>query len=154
MARKKIEKIIEELALPIINKYQFELEDIEFKKEGHNWYLRLYIDKPGGITIDDCELISKNLSDLLDKVDPIEQSYILEVSSPGLNRPLKKVEDYERFKGHKIEIKLFAPYHGRKNFIGKLNGLIEDKISIEEENNKTVEIPLNTTASVRLYVEI
>ncbi len=153
MAKKKIEEIVEELALPIINKYQFELVDIEFKKEGPNWYLRLYIDKPGGITINDCELVSENLSDLLDEVDPIEQSYILEISSPGLNRPLKKIEDYERFKGHKVEIKLFAPYNGRKNFTGKLNGLINDKVSIEDENNKTIEIPFNTIASVRLYVE-
>ncbi|RBP41165.1 ribosome maturation factor RimP [Garciella nitratireducens] len=151
MPKKKIEEIVKKLALPIIDKYKFELVDIEFKKEGPHWYLRLFIDKPGGITINDCELVSEDLSKILDEVDPIEQSYILEVSSPGLDRPLKTMEDYKKFKDYEVEIKLFAPYNGHKNFIGKLNGLVDNKVSIQDENNKTIEIPLNIISSVRLH---
>lgn len=153
MGRKKVEEIVEELVLPITSKHQFELVDIEFKKEGSNWYLRVYIDKPEGIALNDCELVSEGLSDILDQVDPIEQSYILEVSSPGIDRPLKRSEDFERFKDHKIEIKLYAPYKGKKKYIGNLKGLINDNIHIEGNDGERIEIPLKSTASVRLHVE-
>ena len=92
------------------------LVDVEFLKEGANWYLRVYIDKPGGIAIDDCQAVSEQLSDKLDEVDPIKQSYILEVSSPGLERPLKKDSDFERFKGEQVEVKLFQPIERKKDF--------------------------------------
>src|SRR5699024_6810321 len=111
------------------------------------------IDKPEGITLDDCQLVSEQLGDILDETDPIEQSYILEVSSPGIDRPLKRPEDYERFKGNKIKIKLYAPHNGQKTYVGKLNGLINNNIHIEDENNKLIKIPLESTSSVRLYVE-
>src|SRR5690554_1676511 len=146
MGKKKIEEIVEDLALPIIKKNNFELVDIEFKKEGSDWFLRLYIDKEGGITLDDCQVISEYLSDQLDEIDPIEQSYILEVSSPGINRPLKKIQDFETFKNHDIDIKLYAPLNGRKKYMGKLKGLVENRILIEE-NEKIVEIPLKSAAS-------
>ncbi|HIR27595.1 MAG TPA: ribosome maturation factor RimP, partial [Candidatus Choladousia intestinigallinarum] len=88
MSKKELyEQKTEELLLPIVGKYEFELVDVEYVKEGGSWYLRAYIDKPGGITVDDCELVSRQLSDLLDEKDYIEDSYILEVSSPGLGRP-------------------------------------------------------------------
>lgn len=90
MSRLKIEKLVEEMLQPILEKLRFELVDIEYKKEGGNWYLRIYIDKPGGITIDDCQTVSEQIGDLLDKEDPIPHSYYLEVSSPGLDRVLKK----------------------------------------------------------------
>ncbi len=89
------ESMTEELVMPLIRQNQFELVDVEYVKEGSNWYLRVYIDKPGGINVDDCELISRALSDLLDEKDYIEDAYILEVSSPGLGRPLKKEKDFE-----------------------------------------------------------
>ena len=98
-------------------------------------------------------VVSEYLSDRLDEVDPIDQSYILEVSSPGLDRPLKKIEDFERFKNYNIDIKLFAPFEGRKKYTGKLIGLVDGKILIQE-NEKRVEIPLKNAASVRLHVEL
>ena len=94
--REEYEKRTEELALPLVEENNFELVDVEYVKEGSNWYLRLYIDKPGGINIDDCEVISRALSDKLDEEDYIEDAYILEVSSPGLGRPLKKDKDFAR----------------------------------------------------------
>ena len=153
MVKKRTEDIVRELSLPITNKYQLELVDIEFKKEGPNWYLRLFIDKPGGISIEDCQLVSYDLSEVLDTVDPIEQSYIMEVSSPGLDRPLKTPKDFEKHINDKIEIKLYSPYKGKKSYIGKLIGLIDNNINIEINESERLEIPLNTVSSVRLYVD-
>jgi ribosome maturation factor RimP len=133
MAKKKVEEIVEELALPVVEELSFELVDVEFLKEGANWYLRVYIDKQGGITIDDCQAVSERLSDMLDQKDPIRQSYILEVSSPG-ERPLKKDRDYERFRGEFVEVKLYQPLNGKKIFEGELLGLKGDIVEI-----KTVE---------------
>ena len=96
MSRREVyEQKTEELLMPIMEEHQFELVDVEYVKEGSNWYLRAYIDKEGGITVDDCELVSRRMSDLLDEEDYIEESYIFEVSSPGLGRPLKKEKDFE-----------------------------------------------------------
>lgn len=114
MTRKEIEEIVTEIANPVVNKHSFELVDVEFIKEGSSWYLRIYIDKPGGITIDDCQVVSEEISDILDKEDPIPHSYFLEVSSPGLDRPLKKESDFERFKGELVEVKVFKPIEGKK----------------------------------------
>ena len=95
MSKREIyEQKTEELVLPIVEEHQFELVDVEYVKEGSSWYLRAYIDKPGGITVDDCEAVSRQLSDLLDEKDFIDDAYILEVSSPGLGRPLKKDKDF------------------------------------------------------------
>ncbi len=108
MSRKEMyEQRTEELLLPIIEEYQFELVDVEYVKEGGNWYLRAYIDKEGGITVDDCELVSRRMSDLLDEKDFVEESYIFEVSSPGLGRPLKKEKDYQRSLGKEVEIRTY-----------------------------------------------
>ena len=106
---REYEEQTEQLLQPIIDENNFELVDVEYVKEGGNWFLRAYIDKEGGITIDDCELVSRALSDLLDKEDFIPDSYILEVSSPGLGRQLKKDKDFKRSIGKEIEIKLYKP---------------------------------------------
>ncbi|ABY94867.1 ribosome maturation factor RimP [Thermoanaerobacter thermohydrosulfuricus] len=126
----KIEQIAKDLVMPVLEKNNFELVDVEYKKEGSHWYLRVYIDKEGGITLDDCQLVSEYLSDRLDEVDPIEHSYILEVSSPGLDRPLKKPRDFERNIGKEIEISLYAPIDKRKKFEGELIEFTGDKIII------------------------
>ncbi|ABY92935.1 ribosome maturation factor RimP [Thermoanaerobacter sp. X514] len=126
----KIEQIAKDLVMPILEKNNFELVDVEYKKEGSHWYLRVYIDKEGGITLDDCQLVSEYLSDRLDEVDPIEHSYILEVSSPGLDRPLKKPRDFERNIGKEIEISLYTPIDKRKKFEGELIEFTGDKIII------------------------
>ena len=105
--REEYEKKTEELLLPIMEENQFELVDVEYVSEGGVYYLRAYIDKPGGITVDDCEVVSRRLSDLLDKKDFIKDaSYILEVSSPGLGRQLKKDKDFDRNMGKEVEIRL------------------------------------------------
>ncbi|HHW48601.1 MAG TPA: ribosome maturation factor RimP [Clostridiaceae bacterium] len=153
MAKKKIEEIVEKLALPIVEKNSFELVDVEFVKEGSNWYLRVYIDKDGGISIDDCQVVSEELSDKLDEIDPIKHSYFLEVSSPGLDRPLKTERDFERNKGEKVELKLYKPVEGKKLFEGELVGLIDNKIVIRQNGMETVEFDREAVASVKKVIE-
>lgn len=118
----KIEDIISALIQPIIEEKEMELVDVNFVKEGQDWFLRIFIDKEEGIDLDDCELISRAVSDLLDKNDPISQSYHLEVSSPGVERPLKTTKDFQRFLGSPVQIKTFVPIEGKK----KLKGILED----------------------------
>jgi len=123
--------------------------DVEYVKEGPNWYLRIYIDKPGGITIDDCKIVSEEVSDLLDKEDPIPQRYFLEVSSPGLERPLKKDSDFEKFKGELVEVRLFKAINGKKIYIGELIGLIDNKIVITLDSGETIEFEKEKVSLVR-----
>ena len=149
MTKRRIEDIVTELVMPIIETLSFELVDVEFLKEGANWYLRVYIDKPGGITIDDCQAVSEKLSDLLDEADPIKQSYILEVSSPGLERPLKKDSDFVKFRGEDVEVKLFQPLNGKKIYEGELLGLMDNKIVLKLSNGEEASFDKNETAMVR-----
>jgi ribosome maturation factor RimP len=149
MTNKNIEEIVTGFAGPIALKHAFELVDVEFIKEGANWYLRIYIDKPGGIAIDDCQLVSEEISEILDRKDPIKQSYFLEVSSPGLERPLKKDSDFERFKGELVEVKVFKPIDGKKVFEGELVGIIDKKIVIKKNENENIEFDRDKVALVR-----
>jgi ribosome maturation factor RimP len=151
MAKRKVEDIVTELAEPIVGALSYELVDVEFLKEGANWYLRVYIDKPGGIVIDDCQAVSEQLSDKLDELDPIKQSYILEVSSPG-ERPLKKERDFERFKGEIVEVKLYQPINGKKVYEGELLGLIDDKVKIKTDEGVTLSFDRKDTALVRRII--
>lgn len=151
MAKRKVEDIVSDLAESIVGALSYELVDVEFLKEGANWYLRVYIDKPGGIVIDDCQAVSEQLSDKLDEADPIKQSYILEVSSPG-ERPLKKERDFERFKGEIIEVKLYQPLNGKKVYEGELLGLIEDKVNIKTDEGATLSFDRKETALVRRII--
>ena len=153
MTQKRIEDIVTEIVLPIAETFPFELVDTEFLKEGANWYLRVYIDKPGGIAIEDCQAVSEILSDRLDETDPIKQSYILEVSSPGLERPLKKASDFERFKGEQVEVKLFQPINGKKVFEGELLGLIGSKINIKQSVGVILQFESIDTAVVRRVIK-
>ncbi|MCX7923894.1 MAG: ribosome maturation factor RimP [Clostridia bacterium] len=153
MAKRKIEEVVAELALPIAENHSYELVDVEFIKEGANWYLRVYIDKPGGINIDDCQVVSEELSDKLDEVDPIEQTYFLEVSSPGLDRPLKKDRDFEKYKGEQVEVKVFQPVDGKKVFEGELLGLVNDKISIKLGGSSIMEFDRDKVALVRRVIK-
>ena len=118
--REDYEVKAESLAREITDANNFELVDVEYVKEGANWYLRIYIDKEGGINIDDCELVSRAVEEKLDAANFIEDAYILEVSSPGLTRPLKKEKDYARSIGKLIDIKTFKPVEKRKDFVGRL----------------------------------
>jgi ribosome maturation factor RimP len=151
MVKKSVEKIVEEMAGEITNQLDMEVVDVEYKKEGGNWFLRVFIDKNGGVDLDDCQRVSEELSARLDAEDPIEGHYYLEVSSPGLDRPLKKEEDYIRFQGEHVDITTFAPIEGRKKFSGKLLDLRQGVVIIEEEKG-SLEIPLKAIASCRLAV--
>lgn len=147
----KVTKKVEELVKPILEKYGFDLVDIEFKKEGKNHFLRVYIDKPGGITIDDCQLVSEELSNKLDIVDPIPFSYYLEVSSPGVDRPLVTDRDFMRNRGRVVDVFLKQPFMNATKLTGEL---VEKKndvliIMIEGEN---ISIPLENIKKVKLAI--
>ena len=124
--------------------------DVEFVREAGNWFLRAYIDKPGGITIDDCELISRALSDELDEKNFIEESYILEVSSPGLGRPLKKEKDFIRSQGESVEVKLFRPVDKQKEFTGILKAWDQDTVTLGFEEEAVLTIERDNIALIRL----
>ena len=136
--REEYEAKTEQFLLPLLAEHQFELVDVEYVKEAGNWYLRSYIDKPGGITVDDCEVISRLLSDWLDKEDFIEDSYIMEVSSPGLGRPLKKDKDFERSLGEEVELRLYKPRNCQKEFTGILKAYDKDTVTLEMDGAEEV----------------
>lgn len=147
--REEIEKRTEELVLPIIEENRFELVDVEYVKEGGTFYLRIYADKEKGITVEDCERISRALSDRLDEEDFIEDSYILEVSSPGLGRPLKKEKDFARSIGKEVEIRLYKPLDHEKEYTGILKAFDKTKVTIETEGEEKT-IPKEQIALIRL----
>jgi len=122
----------------MMEEYGFELVDVEYVKEGGTWYLRAYIDKPGGITIDDCEAVSRRLSDILDEQDYIDDSYIMEVSSPGLGRPLKKEKDFQRSLGEEVEIRTYRMVERQKEFRGILKAWDKETVTIETEEGEQV----------------
>ena len=148
--RETYEQRTEELIMPIIEQNQFELVDVEYVKEGGTWYLRAYIDKPGGITVDDCEVVSRALSDLLDKHDFIEDAYVLEVSSPGLGRPLKKEKDFARSIGEEVDVRTFRAISHQKEFTGILRDYDKEKIVLELEDQELLEIARADIALIRL----
>ncbi len=156
MTKKEIEATCEQLVLPIIEKHGFELVDVEYVKEGSNYYLRVYADKEGGITINDCVDVSRELNPLLDAYDKeFKDPYILEVSSPGLLRPLKKDKDFARNLGKMIEIKLFKPLENSKikEFEAELLQFDEKTITVLTENEEETVIDRNNLALVRLAFE-
>ena len=138
MKRTDIESYVEELVMPIIEEGNFELVDVEYVKEGANWYLRVYADKEGGINIDDCVTISRALEVKLDEKDVIADAYILEVSSPGLGRQLKKDRDYKRSLGEEIEFKLYKARNKQKEFEGILKDFDEDTFTITLDDEDVV----------------
>ena len=151
MAKKEeYEQRTEALVLPLVQEHAFELVDVEYVKEGGTWYLRAYIDKPGGITVDDCELISRRLSDLLDEQDFIDESYVLEVSSPGLGRPLKKDKDLERSIGKDVEVRTFRPVNRQKDFYGTLKSYDKDTICIVLDTQEDMQFSRTDIALIRL----
>lgn len=147
--RETYEAKTEELLQPLVDAHGFELVDVEYVKEAGNWYLRAYIDKPGGIAVDDCEVISRALSDKLDEEDYIEDSYILEVSSPGLGCPLKKDKDFQRSIGKEIEVRTFRAIDKQKEFTGILKEFNKDSFTIVIEDNEMT-FQRSETALVRL----
>ncbi len=150
--REEYERKTEQLLEPILKENKFELYDVEFVKEAGTFYLRAYIDKEGGININDCELVSRRLSDVLDEKDFIPDAYILEVSSPGLGRALKKDKHFEKSIGEEVEVKLFKAIDKQKEFTGFLESFNEEVIVISDEQEKELEFERSNIASVRLVV--
>ncbi len=143
MKKNEIEQHCTELVVPIIEENNFELVDVEYVKEGSDYYLRVYADKEGGINIDDCVLISRALEAKLDEADKIKDAYILEVSSPGLTRPLKKDKDFKRSIGKLVELKLYKQYNGAKEYVGVLENFDENTITIMNDDDNHDEITFN-----------
>lgn len=152
MAKQKITEVVTEMAIPVAQEAGLELVDVEFVKEGGRWYLRVYVDKPGGIQLDDCRFVSERMDKLLDERDLIPHSYSLEVSSPGIERPLKKPGDYERFAGQRANITTFTPFNGKKKFSGRIIGRQGEDVVLEVEG-ANISIPLKMVSSARLEVE-
>lgn len=151
MAKREVyEQKTEALLLPMMEEHHFELVDVEFVKEAGTWFLRAYIDKPGGITIDDCELVSRALSDRLDEKNFIEESYILEVSSPGLGRPLRKEKDFVRSQGESVEVKLFRALDKQKEFTGILKEWDKETVTLEFEDGAVLTVDRANIALIRL----
>ena len=141
---------VEAWITPVLEQHQFELVDVEYVKEAGSWYLRVYIDKEGGITVDDCEVISRLLGEWLDKEDFIEDSYILEVSSPGLGRPLKKEKDFARSIGKDVEIRLYKAIDKQKEFTGTLTSYDADSVTITMEDGSERTFEKSEIALIRL----
>lgn len=150
--REEYEQKTEALLQPIMERTGFELVDVEYVKEGSNYYLRAYIDKEGGITIDDCEAVSRELSDLLDAEDFIPEAYFMEVSSPGLGRQLKKEKDFVRSIGKDVEVKLYKPIEKKKELEGELLSFDTENIVLGLSENKTITIPRESIAMIRLAI--
>ncbi|WP_226087376.1 ribosome maturation factor RimP [Mesobacillus sp. S13] len=151
----KITEVVEELVTPILNENELELVDIEYVKEGKNWFLRVYIDKDSGIDIEECGIVSERLSEKLDAIDPIPHNYFLEVSSPGAERPLKKEKDYQKAIGKNVFIKTYEPIDGEKGFEGILTEFNGETVTVEmkiKTRKKKVVIPFDKVASARLAV--
>ena len=160
MAKKKITEIVSEISADFLDENGLELYNSEFVKEGKDWFLRVYIDrlpaedgKEEYVSTDDCEKVSRFLSAELDRLDPIEQNYYLEVSSPGMDRALLKEKDFKRFCGRMVDISLYKAVNGKKAYQGTLKGLTDDnKIIIEDENGSEIEFPREQVAKTRLAV--
>ena len=151
--REQYEAQTESILQPIMEANNFELVDVEYVKEAGTWYLRAYIDKEGGIAIDDCELVSRALSEKLDELDFIEDSYILEVSSPGLGRPLKKDKDFNRNLGNEVEVRLYKAIKKKKEFVGILTAFDKDTVIIEQEDGEEIIFNRQEIALIRLALD-
>ena len=148
--REIIEQKTEEILIPIMEEFGFELVDVEYVKEGSSWYLRAYIDKPGGNFVNDCETVSRRLSDILDEKDFIDDAYIMEVSSPGLGRPLKKEKDFKRSLGMEVDIRTYRMIDRQKEFTGILTAYDENTVTIELEDETTKTFDRGDIALIRL----
>jgi len=153
MGKAPVTQSVIELIEPGLLAKGIELVDVEFKKEGKNWVLRVFIDKEGGVTLEDCQKVSGLVGDLIEVEEVIEPAYTMEVSSPGLNRVLKKEKDFIRFSGKKIGVQCHAPLNGRKKFTGILKNFKNQSIHLEVDGQLQI-IPINRVAKANLVIEI
>lgn len=149
---KKITQKVWEIAQPVVEGFGLRLWDVEYVREGADWFLRVYIDKDGAVDISDCEKVSRAMDPILDEEDPIPDSYSFEVCSAGCERTLKRPGDFQQFMGSMVLVKLYRPRDGRKEYVGKLAAYDEGKITLEAGEETIVFTP-EETAMVRLYVE-
>ena len=145
----KVTKKVEALARPVIEDEGCELWSVEYVREAGSWYLRVFIDKDGGVGIDDCERISRRLDPILDEADPIPDSYVFEVGSAGAERELKRPSDFEKFMSSEVVVKLFQPYEGKKSLVGKLEAYENGDITIS-----SVQLRKSQIAQVKLHISI
>lgn len=148
--RETYETRTEELITPILDRMNFELVDVEYVKEGGTWYLRAHIDKEGGITVNDCEAVAREMNEILDREDFVEDSYVFEVSSPGLGRPLKKEKDYIRSMGKEVEIRTYRAINREKEFYGILSAYDENTVTIKTEDGTEMTFEKSDIALIRL----
>ena len=148
--RETYETRTEELITPILDRMNFELVDVEYVKEGGTWYLRAYIDTEGGITVNDCEAVAREMNEILDREDFVEDSYVFEVSSPGLGRPLKKEKDYIRSMGKEVEIRTYRAINREKEFYGILSAYDENTVTIKTEDGTEMTFEKSDIALIRL----
>lgn len=151
----KVIEVVEGLVTPIVSELGLELVDVEYVKEGRNWFLRIFIDKDSGVDIEECGIVSEKLSEKLDELDPIPHNYFLEVSSPGAERPLKKEKDFYRAIGHHVNIKTYEPIDGEKVFEGVLTEYDGQTATVEvkiKTRKKIVAIPSDKIANARLAI--
>ena len=151
--RESYESRTEQFLLPLMEEYHFELVDVEYVKEAGTWYLRAYIDKEGGIAINDCEMVSRRLSDWLDREDFIEDSYVLEVSSPGLGRPLKKDKDFARSIGKEVDVRLYRQIDRQKEFTGALTAYDDKTVTLTMEDGSQRVFDKDDIALIRLALD-
>ena len=149
----KLTDKIAEIARPVVEEEGCSLWDVEYVREAGTWYLRVFIDRDGGVSIDDCERVSRRLDPILDEEDPIPDSYVFEVGSAGADRELKRPGDFEQFMGSEVEVKLYRPVDGSKNYTGTLTGYEDGAVSLSV-GEKTLRFPKEQVAQVRLYVSI
>lgn len=156
MAKIRVKELVAVELAGFLLENGYELYNVEFLKEGKDWFLRVYIDRAegaeGGIGTDDCEKVSRYLSGRLDELDPIEQNYYLEVSSPGMDRALLKESDYTRYAGQFVDVTLYQGINGKKTFFGKLSGLRAGNLVIIDEKENEIEIPMEKVAKTKLAV--
>lgn len=154
---KSIEALVEEVARPFVEANGMELVDVELVKEGGNRYLRVYIDKEGGVNFDDCETISRLVDAKLDEILPNPPYEYFEVSSPGIERPLKRDADFARYAGHQVAVTTYAPVDGQKLFIGELVGLIDDKVVLKltqgKRRGEQIALDRKRVALTKLHVD-
>ena len=149
----KLTDKIAEIARPVVEEEGCSLWDVEYVREAGTWYLRVFIDRDGGVSIDDCERVSRRLDPILDEEDPIPDSYVFEVGSAGADRELKRPRDFEQFMGSEVEVKLYRPVDGSKHYTGTLSGYEAGAVSLTV-GEKTLRFPKEQVAQVRLYVSI
>ena len=149
----KISERVFELAKPVVEEEGCSLWDVEYLREAGTWYLRVYIDKEGGVSIDDCERISRRLDPILDEADPVPESYVFEVGSAGADRELKRPSDFEQFLGSEVELRLYQPLNGSKSFVGKLKAYDNGDVTIENGSTE-LRFEKGRIAQVRLHVSI